>query len=248
MNYKNWIWNQTNKFDCQLDALYYYSRITRILEGEIFIANAIADRNGIAIDVGANLGVWSYHLSKLFVQVEAFEPIAGYCNIIRSTRRKNIRVHNEGLSSEAGTMELRIPIADDRLLLQSARPRDIRGEFKNKVVPIKTLDDYAFDNVKFVKIDAGGHEIEVLKGAKKTINSEKPVMIIDIEQRCLDFPMDNIFELLKSYGYEAFFLSGRKLRHYTDFSYDLDQLPYLNNLSSIFYVHNFIFWPKDRRR
>ena len=248
MNYKNWIWNQTNKFDCQLDALYYYSRITRILEGEIFIANAIADRNGIAIDIGANLGIWSYHLSKLFVRVEAFEPIAGYCDVIRSTRRKNISVHNEGLSSESGSMELRIPIKDDRLLLQSARQSDVNGKFKNQVVPLKTLDDYAFANVKFMKIDVGGHEIEVLKGAKKTITSEKPVMIIEIEQRCLDFPMDNVFELLKSYGYEAFFLSGRKLRRYFDFSYEVDQLPYLNNLSSIFYVHNFIFWPKDKRR
>ena len=90
MNYKNWIWNQTSKFDCQLDALYYYSRITRILEGEIFIANAIADRHGIAIDIGANLGIWSYHLSKLFVHVEAFEPIAGYCDVIRGCSNKNI--------------------------------------------------------------------------------------------------------------------------------------------------------------
>jgi FkbM family methyltransferase len=248
MNYKNWIWNQTSKFDCQLDALYYYSRITRILEGEIFITNAITDRKGIAIDIGANLGIWSYHLSKLFVQVEAFEPIAGYCDVIRSTRRKNISVHNEGLSSTAGNIELRIPMKDGRLLLQSARLCDVKGEFKNEVVPIKTLDDYAFANVKFMKIDVGGHEIEVLKGAKETIIREKPVMIIEIEQRRLDFPMDNVFELLKSYGYEAFFLSGRKLRRYTDFSYEMDQLPYLNNLSSIFYVHNFIFWPKDKRR
>jgi len=219
----------------------------RILEDEIFVVNAIADRKGIAIDIGANLGIWSYHLSKLFVQVEAFEPIAGYCDVIRNTRRKNISIRNEGLSSKAGNMRLRIPIEDGRLLLQSTQSADVSWKFKNKVVPIKTLDEYEFANVKFMKINVGGHEIEVLKGAKKTIISEKPVMIIEIEQRRLDFPMNNIFELLKSYGYEAFFLSGRKLRHYTEFSYEVDQLPYLNNLSSIFYVHNFIFWPKDKR-
>jgi hypothetical protein len=218
MNYKDWIWNQTNKYSCQLDARYYYSRITRTLEAEIFIPNAVADRNGIAIDVGAGLGIWSYHLSKLFVQVEAFEPITDCCGVIRSTRRRNISVHNEGLSSAAGNMELR------------------------------TLDDYAFANVKFMRIDVGGREIDVLKGAQRTINAEKPVMVIDIEQRHLDFPIDNVFELLKSWGYEAFFLSGRKLRHYTEFSYEMDQLPYLNKLSSIFYVHNFIFWPRGKQR
>ena len=213
MNYKNWIWDQADKFGCQLDARYYYSRLMRTLEGEVFVVNALAERNGIAIDIGANLGIWSYHLSKLFVRVEAFEPVADCCGVIRNTRRKNICVHNEGLSS----------------------------------VPLRTLDDHAFANVKFIRIDVGGHEIEVLKGAIKTITAEKPVMIIEIEQRHLDFPMDNVFELLKSYGYEAFFLSGRKLRRYAEFSYEMDQLPYLNNLSSIFYVHNFIFLPMGKR-
>ena len=248
MDRKNWIWNQTNKFHCQLDALYYYSRITRILESEIFIANAIEDRSGVAIDIGANLGIWSYHLSKLFVKVEAFEPIAGRCNVIRSTRRKNISVHNEGLSSTAGNMELRIPKEGGRLSMPSGGPEIADRDFQNEVVPIRTLDDHSFANVKFMKIDVGGHEIEVLEGARKTIIGEKPVMIVEIEQRRLDFPMDKVFELLKSYGYEAFFLSGRRLRHYSEFSYDVDQLPYLNNLSSIFYVHNFIFWPKGGRR
>ena len=145
-------------------------------------------------------------------------------------------------------MELRVPLEDGRLPLQPSRPGDVKGEFKNERVPIRTLDDYAFRNVKFIKIDVDGHELEVLKGAKITIISEKPVLIIEIEQRRLDFPMDNVFELLKSYGYEAYFLSGRKLRPYADFSYEVDQLPYLNDLSCIFYVHNFIFWPKGVRR
>lgn len=247
MNVRNWVWNQTKKFGYQLDSLYYYSRIMRILEDEIFIVKAITNRHGIAVDIGANFGIWSYHLSKLFVHVESFEPICECCDVIRSTHSKNISVHNEALSSAAGNMELRIPVEKGRLLLQSAKLGELDGQFKSEIVPVRKLDDYEFANVRFMKIDVEGHEIEVLRGAEKTIINEKPVMIIEIEQRHLDFPMNNVFDLLKSYGYNAFFLSGRKLRPYADFSYELDQLPFLNNLSSVLYVHNFIFIPEKKR-
>ena len=248
MNVKNWVWHQTKKFDYQLDSLYYYSRIMRILEGEIFLTHIFADRNGIAIDIGANYGIWSYHLSKIFKRVESFEPIKECCDVIRSTHRQNINVHNEALSSSPGSMELHIPVVKGGLLLQSASLGDVEGQFESRVVPVKTLDNYSVGQVRFIKIDVEGHEIEVLKGAEQTIRRFKPVMIIEIEQRHLDFPMDDVVALVKSYGYNAFFLSGRKLHPYSDFSYELDQLPYLTNLSSHFYVHNFIFLPGDTGR
>ena len=68
-----------------------------------------------------------------------------------------------------------------------------------------------------------------------------PEMIIEIEQRHLSFPMDDVFKLLDSYGYNAFFLSGRRLRPYSQFSYSMGQEPYLDNLSSAAYIHNFVF-------
>ncbi|MHB8084856.1 MAG: FkbM family methyltransferase [Dehalococcoidia bacterium] len=248
MNYKNWVWNQTKKFNYQLDSLYFYHRVMRLLESEIFIAGALSSKKDRAIDIGANYGIWSYHLSKSFGIVEAFEPIDECCDVIRNTRRKNIRVYNEALSSSPGSMELRIPVEDCRLLQQSATFGEVEGQCQRVVVPVTTLDSYSFTGVGFIKIDVEGHETEVLKGAEKTISREKPVMIIEIEQRHLSFPMDNVFELLKSYGYNAFFRSGRKLRPYADFSYEVDQLPYLNDLSSQMYVHNFIFIPGINRR
>lgn len=242
-SYKKWIWAQVNKFGFQLDALYYYSRIMRNVESEIFIANAVVKSRDTAIDIGANLGLWSYHLSKSFVRVESFEPISEYCDVIKSTRRKNINVHNEALSSSKGTMEVRVPADKDGLLFQSGRLEGAASPSKSRVVPMKRLDDYSIGKVRFIKISVKGHEIEVLKGAGRTITFFKPVMIIGIEQRHLDYPMDNVFELLKSCGYKIYFLSGRKLRSYTDFSYELDQLPYLDTPASEMYVHNFICLP-----
>ena len=247
MSLKRSIWQLTSRYNLQLDSYYYYLRVMKLLEGEIFLMGAISHNDGIALDIGANFGVWSYHMSKIFYSVEAFEPIAECCDVIRNTRRKNINVHNEALSSEEGSMELHIPREGGQLLLQSASLGDVKGQFDKRTVPVKRLDNYKFSNVRFMKIDVEGHETEVIKGAEKTIKKFLPTMIIEIEQRHLSFPMDNVFKLLDSYGYNAFFLSGRKLRPYAEFSYQRDQEPYLNNLSSDFYVHNFIFLSRYRK-
>lgn len=231
----------------QLDSYYHYLRIMRMLEGEIFLVDSIAQHDGIALDIGANFGVWSYHMSKIFYRVEAFEPIAECCDVIRSTRRKNITVHNEALSSQTGSMELHIPREGNQLLMQSARLGEVKGSFDSRSVPVKRLDDYEYSNVRFIKIDVEGHETEVLMGAEKTIRQFMPAMIIEIEQRHLSFPMDDVFKLLDSYGYNAFFLSGRRLRPYSQFSYSMDQEPYLDNLSSAAYIHNFIFLSSYRK-
>lgn len=244
MNIKQWVWQQTGRFNLQLECYYYYLYTMHLLENEISLVNTIARSDGIALDIGANFGVWSYHLSKIFYQVEAFEPIAECCAVIRNTHRKNIHVHNVAISSVEGNMELHIPVEKGRMLLQSASLGEIKGKCNSCTVPVKRLDDYMFDGIGFIKIDVEGYETEVLKGAEKTITKNMPAMIVEIEQRHLSFPMDNVFKLLDSYGYNAFFLSGSKLRPYEQFSYKLDQEPYLNSPSSIAYIHNFIFLPK----
>jgi FkbM family methyltransferase len=244
-NYKNWIWSQANKYGFQLDALYYYARIMRNLESEIFLVNAIVKYKDTAVDIGANLGLWSYHLAKSFVRVESFEPISEYCDVIRNTRRKNINVHNEALSSCPCTLEVQVPASKDGLLLKSTRSDGTGSQSEKRAVPAKKLDEYSIDRVRLIRINVKGHEIEVLKGAERTIARFRPAMIIRVEQRHLDFPMDKVFDLLKSYRYNAYFLSGRKLRPYGEFSYEIDQLPYLDNPASVAYVCNFICLPQN---
>lgn len=244
MNIKQWVWHQTGRFNLQLESYYYYLRIMRLLEAEVFLVDAIAHSDGIALDIGANFGVWSYHLSKIFYQVEAFEPIPECCAVIGNTHCKNIHVHNEALSSVEGNMELHIPVGEGRMLLQSASLGEIKGKYNSRIVPVKRLDDYMFDGVRFIKIDVEGYETEVLKGAEETITKCMPAMIVEIEQRHLSYPMDSVFKMLNAYGYNAFFLSGNKLRSYEQFSYKLNQEPYLDNPSSVAYIHNFVFLPK----
>jgi FkbM family methyltransferase len=71
-------------------------------------------------------------------------------------------------------------------------------------IDVITLDLVSLTSLNFIKIDCEGFEIEVLKGAKNTINHFKPIMLIEINDATLNrYGKDRkeVFELLDSYGY-----------------------------------------------
>jgi len=69
-------------------------------------------------------------------------------------------------------------------------------------------------------------------------------MLVEIEQRYIKIPMDDIIKLLLSWDYEAFFFDGR-LMPYHLFDYHKHQYVFLEKLTSQKqirgYINNFIF-------
>ena len=47
------------------------------------------------------------------------------------------------------------------------------------VAPIRTLDEFEFDDVDFIKIDTEGYETFVIKGAMETLMRCKPVIVVE---------------------------------------------------------------------
>ncbi len=227
----------------RLAATYYYLRFSGALENEICIVKDLIKARGTAIDVGANEGAWSYPLSRIFSKVEAFEPIPDCAAIIKDSGNKNIEVHQVALSSSKGIKELHIPIANGKPLTGYATFGDLEGEYTTMSIPVHKLDDYSFTGVAFMKIDVEGHELEVIKGAEATIRREKPAMIVEIEQRHLNFPMALIFDAIIKFGYKAFFLQGNQLHPLSEFSYEEHQGKFLDVPFSRDYIHNFLFMP-----
>jgi len=109
-------------------------------------------------------------------------------------------------------------------------------------VDVRTLDEYDLRNVCFIKIDVEGHELEVLKGGVRTIDRERPTLLVEIEQRHLACPMQVVFDYLGEFGYRGFFFHDGGLRALSEFSADLHQrLPFLPNGLARDYVNNFVF-------
>jgi len=238
---------------------YQYSRIVGRLEDELLdldkLLNSIDATKKRAIDIGANRGLYTYVLAQIYEVVEAFEPQHSCTKTIDAYRknfRKEINVHNCALSSSVGEMTLNIPVIEGRLRTTLstglASLNKTKGKHESIQVPVHRLDDYAFRDVSFIKIDVEGHEREVIAGAKGTIKREKPILLVEIEQRHLkSLPITVIFDEIKELGYDGYFLLDRRLTSIEEFSYEQHQkLPLSQNQGTIInqaYINNFIFKP-----
>ena len=192
-------------------------------EKEIRILNKIVDPNKASLDIGVYRGIYSFFLTDLSTHVYAFEanPLI-FDKIKKSFKNKtNITIENIALSSSSGFTDLRIPIRDNsadydneqKYRLGTATIHEVNNlenkEFKTiKNIKKSSLDDYIFHHqIGFIKIDVEGHELDVIKGGKKLISKNKPVLLIEIEERHSGInPNLTINEILKL-GYECFFVN-----------------------------------------
>ena len=244
----------------RLPIRYNYNKIRNRLEPELLYLNRILTQCKRAIDIGANDGVYSYALAQMCENVEAFEPQTWCTHDIAfysEKYSKNINIYNVGLSNSNGVLKLHIPVSHSAYSRQisglgSITPglasfREIEGEQTYIEVPVYKLDDYNFRDVSFIKIDVEGHESKVIQGGHKTILREKPIILIEIEQRHLNgYPIEMVFKQIMELGYEGSYLYNGNLIDLSNFSYKEHQEPFLNNPSSGDYIRNFIFRPISR--
>ncbi len=135
----------------------------------------------VLFDVGANVGGYSSALLDAFAGVDAFihafEPSAQTYAALgeRLQGRERIEIHNFGFSD---VNERRDLYASDGLSgLSSVYPRlldhrNLRME-KAELIELRTLDDFcseeSIETIHFLKMDVEGHELSVLKGAKRML-------------------------------------------------------------------------------
>ena len=147
---------------------------------------------GFAIDIGANIGLWSKDLSSYFDRLVCFEPNP-YCedylkkniNLDKSkinscalgekNEIKNLFIHplNSGASSFVN--KTKIGFKKDSGVIYGEFPK----ETLQKKVEVKKLDDFNFNNIDFIKIDVQGFELSVLKGAYSTLKFNNPILCIE---------------------------------------------------------------------
>ena len=147
---------------------------------------------GFAIDIGANIGLWSKDLSSYFDRLVCFEPNP-YCedylkknvNLDKSkinscalgekNEIKNLFIHplNSGASSFVN--KTKIGFKKDSGAIYGEFPK----ETLQKKVEVKKLDDFNFNNIDFIKIDVQGYELSVLKGAYSTLKFNNPILCIE---------------------------------------------------------------------
>lgn len=179
----------------------------------------INEEAGEVIDVGANLGSFCLPLAKKISKhtYHAFEPqrIVYYqlCGNTFINSLDNVHCHNFGLSDKRDRFEIELPDYAKETNIgafsidEDTRANDYECATVGKVEPMVVfpLDDGQHKNVRLIKIDVEGHELEVLKGSTKTlVTNNYPPIIFEAwtwkpwyqEKR------KELFEYLQGMGYE----------------------------------------------
>jgi FkbM family methyltransferase len=133
------------------------------------------------VDVGAHVGTWAQHFALKCKQVHAFEPQRSTYERLRDgvklAKLRNVTCHNLALGGE-GEVDLHVVSVDGGG--STLRHRRELGEVRSvEKVRLAQLDDFDFEDVGVVKIDAEGYEIDILRGAAKTLEKNRPVLLLE---------------------------------------------------------------------
>lgn len=229
----------------QVPLKFWYSKLRGDLEDEMVLLPKLLKPSEIVIDIGANRGVYAYTLARIGARVELFEPNPVCAQILASWAAQwpNVNLHSVALSDHEGSAELQIPVDDAGVEHDASASieKSDSGQFREQVVPLATLDSFQFLQVALIKIDVEGHEFSVVQGAQKTIASDKPALLIEIERRHVNHSFSATFNFLQGEGYRSFFFDAGILRPIDEFDVDRDQR--LDNLGmhNSRYINNFLF-------
>ena len=175
------------------------------------------------LDIGANIGMFSLSYASLFKEaiIHSFEPVNFIYNILKRNLEinpnlsGNIRTHNFGLSNCVEKKYLSIPTPNQHLRYNDSldiRLYSVFGKGKKKIdAKFLPLDLWINQNpihaLDFIKIDVEGYEYFVLDGAKKTLNSFRPIVMFELNDLTLTLSKktaDEYISFAKNIGYNVF--------------------------------------------
>ncbi|MCH2113947.1 MAG: FkbM family methyltransferase [Pirellulales bacterium] len=224
------------------------------------IDSLIDCQNRTAIDIGANFGVYTRILCKLFQTTHSVEPLPNLAIPLKKAGPKNCVVHQLALGTEHGELELSVPYSETKgeiFALTTAQPDRLDSAVADDILHVKKVKtkvapfDEVFrdvDDIDFIKIDVEGSEMNVLQGGRETLQRQMPVVLIEAEKHCGEDGL-RIFDFLEELGYGVYhYRNGRLTR--TDRSILDEMEKYLDaqpesqrqrRYRDQNYIYNFIF-------
>jgi FkbM family methyltransferase len=178
------------------------------LGDEAFLAQYIMpEQDKCLVDVGAATGLWTLFVGKKGRQVYAFEPSPkSYIVLKRKTQAySNVHAYPYALGDKDSIGRLGLAAFS----LSGTMDAEIKGLHKGGTIdiPVRSLDSLGIPNIGIIKIDTEGYETPILKGAKVTIEKNRPRLIIEVHKgtgkaaKTFAEEQQKIEGILKDYGY-----------------------------------------------
>lgn len=157
-----------------------------------------ADRAGVYVDAGANVGTATAWFAALCpsTHVHAIEPVARFADQLDRVIEENrlgdrITLHRLGVSDERGT-------ATNRLDKSHQIGFDADPDHREETFPVARLDELVDAPVSVIKIDVEGMEHQVLKGAARILENDRPNVYCEAWNIAR---LREIVNVLRPYGY-----------------------------------------------
>ncbi len=215
-------------------------------EAEIRLVSYFCDRARTALDIGANIGSYTYFMRKYARHVYAYEPNPELAN--RLTRLfSDVTVRCAAVSNAAAAeLKLRIPVRDGRHMHELASvaqtfPTDTLVEYP---VPAVRIDDEDVGDVGFIKIDVEQHEFPALLGAIETIRRFRPVIMVETCPLLYPKELPEMLAFITDENYNGFF---KFQRHYLPLTMFLPNIhARADNYPTLFMEPNVILLPSEQ--
>jgi FkbM family methyltransferase len=226
-----------------------------LFEPELRCLHQFVPDDKVAIDIGTWWGPWSWWLARRAPRVEAFEPNGSIYESLQHALPSNVVLHNVALSDRNGASVLWSP--DRELGTEGRSTLTATGHpgWVHQDVMTASLDSFGFANVGFVKIDVEGHELAVLRGAGTLLATQRPNVLVEVEQAHQSADQfDDVLALMLDAGYQGSFLKDRVWRPLSALDRDAVRVRgeteqsrgmLRNTLTRDRYIHNFLFSPRE---
>lgn len=249
-----------SRFFKKLKGLTIQNLLERKVEPEFLWIKEVLAKDSVFMDIGANVGAYVFTLENHLKpeNIFAFEPNQQLFKRLGRLFPK-VNLFSVALSDISTTAEFKIPVINgEKVHTRGTLQTSIKEKNEEKTilqkVEVKPLDQLVFDSAQtdrlnlkkldFIKIDVEGNEMQTLRGAKKTIEKYKPILMVEMEQR---HHQDNLWTLISEiadWGYSVNYLDRETLKLKTLTEEFLSQQNPDNVKNYKDYINNIIFLPR----
>lgn len=192
-------------------------------ESDFFAFMDVIEKDGLLLDVGANLGIMTYHLCKRFPdrKVLAIEPIPSNIEVLLRVIEKYNLGNAELVPLAVGDKhqeEIKMVLPEKGNVKMQGLSHVVHDSIKEwnegeeYTVMSDTLDHIVMEEkVAGIKMDIENYEFFALKGAQNILERDKPVVYLELWE---NENRDKCFQLLKEFNYEVFVNSEQGLISY----------------------------------
>lgn len=179
---------------------------------------------GDVLDLGANIGIMSYHLAKKNpnIKIHSVEPVVSNFNVLSKIKKRfnltNVLLYQLALGTEVKKVEMVLPY-DGKTKMQglshviddSITEWNQGDRFEVQMSTVDAL--FNANKIQGIKLDVENFEYFVLKGGEEIIKKDRPIIYTELwdnenRQKCFSF--------LEELGYSTFVIEDDVVISYKD--------------------------------